>query len=126
MTTVESAKRLLALNRGWVIGADVREAAGLTIGVRPGGGSVERSRHPVDATTVTAPVADVWVASLGHDRALGLVRNDLPLDALEGVVDRLAVAVELLCHPFVRAAVEVEAKRLGLERRERRAKTADE
>src|SRR6188472_128521 len=60
------------------------------------------------------------------DGALGLVGEDLPLHALERVVDRLAVAAERLGHLLVRVSVEVETERLRLEPRQRRAEAADE
>ena len=52
--------------------------------------------------------------------------QDLPLDPLERVVDRLRVAAELPGHRLVRAALEIESKRVGLERRECRAEAPDE
>src|SRR6185503_16713192 len=61
-----------------------------------------------------------------EDGALGLVGEDLPLDPLERVVDRLAVAAERLGHLLVRVPVEIETERLRLEPRERRAEAADE
>src|SRR3954462_11284764 len=60
------------------------------------------------------------------DFARLLVGENLPLDALERVVDRLRVAAELLRHVLVRRALEVEAKRVGLERREAGAEAEDE
>src|SRR6185437_2183136 len=58
--------------------------------------------------------------------ALALVVQDLALDPLQSVVDRLRVALELLGHLLVRAPLEVEAERVRLERRERGAEAADE
>ena len=51
---------------------------------------------------------------LRGDGARRLVRDDLALDALEGVVDRLRIAVELERHRVVRLAVEIEPE-VGLE-----------
>ena len=61
-----------------------------------------------------------------QDLARLLVREDLPLHALQRVVDRLRVAAEALGHLLVRRAFEVEPQRVGLERRERRRQAADE
>src|SRR5581483_779851 len=55
-----------------------------------------------------------------------LVRDDLPLHALERVVDRLRVASELLGHVLVRRALEVEAQGIRLEIGEPGAETEDE
>jgi hypothetical protein len=57
----------------------------------------------------------VTVPGLLNDCAGGLVLQDLPLDPLEGVVDRFRVAAELRGHLFVGRALEVEAKRVGFE-----------
>src|SRR5918999_2219273 len=54
------------------------------------------------------------------------VREDLALDALERVVDRLAVAAELLGHLLVRETLEVAAEGVGLELREPGAEAEDE
>src|SRR5919197_4080448 len=61
-----------------------------------------------------------------QDFARLLVRDDLPLHALERVVDRLRVAAEPLGHLLVRRALEVEPQRVRLERREARAEAEDE
>src|SRR4051812_1347169 len=45
-----------------------------------------------------------------------LVRQDLPLHALQRIVDRLRVAAELGRHLLVGRAFEVEAQRVRLER----------
>src|SRR4051812_28429085 len=60
------------------------------------------------------------------DFARLLVGENLPLDALERVVDRLRVAAEALGHVLVGRSLEVEAKRVGLERREAGAEAEDE
>src|SRR5215470_6453225 len=52
--------------------------------------------------------------------------EDLPLDALERVVDRLRVAAEPFGHVLVGRALEIEAQRVRLERREARAEAEDE
>jgi len=54
------------------------------------------------------------------------VGQDLPFHALEGVVDRLAVALELVAHRLVGVAVEIETESLRLEPGEARAETADD
>src|ERR671930_1167288 len=61
-----------------------------------------------------------------QDFAALLVRDDLALHALQRVVDRLRVAAEPLGHVFVGRALEVEAERVGLERREAGAAAEDE
>ena len=53
--------------------------------------------------------------ALRGNGARRLVRDDLALHPLEGVVDRLRVAVELERHRVVRLAVEVEPERVRLE-----------
>src|SRR5664280_2031165 len=58
--------------------------------------------------------------------ARALVRQNLALDALQGVVDRLSVAAQLLCHLLVGRALEVEAKRIGFELRETRPEAEDQ
>src|SRR4029450_2344421 len=63
---------------------------------------------------------------LGHHLARVLVRDDLALHALEGVVDRLRVAAEVLGHLLVRAALEIQPERLRLERGQAAAETEDE
>src|SRR5205823_3284631 len=55
-----------------------------------------------------------------------LVADDLALDALEGVVDRLRVALEIDGHLLVRVPLEVEAQRARLERRKAGAEGEDE
>ena len=60
------------------------------------------------------------------DLARLLVRQDLPLHALQRVVDRLRVAAEVFRHLLVRRALEVQPQRVRLERRERRREAADE
>ena len=47
-----------------------------------------------------------------QDLAAGLVLEDLALDALEGVVDRLRVDAELLRHLLVGRSFEVEPERV--------------
>src|SRR5918999_2894018 len=63
---------------------------------------------------------------LVEDLAALLVQEDLPLDPLEGVVDRLRVAAEVLGHLLVGVAFEVEAKRVALERRQAGPEAEDE
>src|SRR5687768_1364260 len=63
---------------------------------------------------------------LREDFARRLVRQDLALDALERVVDRLAVAAQLLRHLLVREALEVAAEGVGLELREPGTEAEDE
>ena len=65
-------------------------------------------------------------ACSGEHFARLLVREDLPLDALQSVVDRLRVAVEILGHVLVGVALEVQRERLRLERREAAAEREDE
>ncbi len=48
-------------------------------------------------------------AGSGGNGARGLVREDLALHALERIVDRLAVAPELVAHRLVGMAVEIQA-----------------
>src|SRR5206468_2251803 len=55
-----------------------------------------------------------------------LMRQDLALHALQGVVDRLRVTTELLGHLLVRHALEVVAQRIRLEPREPGAEAEDE
>src|SRR5207302_5415438 len=55
-----------------------------------------------------------------------LVRQHLPLDPLERVVDRLRVAAELLGHLLVGRALEVQTQRVGLELRQPAAEREDE
>src|SRR5262245_20124409 len=55
-----------------------------------------------------------------------LVRVDLALDPLEGVVDRLRVAAELLGHLLVGRALEIQAERIRLELRQTCAEAEDE
>src|SRR5262249_36605111 len=52
--------------------------------------------------------------------------EDLPLDALERVVDRLRIAAEPFGHLLVGGALEIKAQRVRLERRETRAEAEDE
>src|SRR5881394_4202527 len=54
------------------------------------------------------------------------MREDLALDALQRVVDRLRVAAELFGHVLVGRALEIEAQGVRLERREARAEAEDE
>src|SRR6186713_1586156 len=72
------------------------------------------------------PPALPATACSGEHFARLLVREDLPLDALQGVVDRLRVAVEILGHVLVGVALEVQRERLRLERREAAAEREDE
>src|SRR3954468_14688812 len=65
-------------------------------------------------------------SSLREDFARALVRDDLPLHALERVVDRLRVAFEHLGHLVVGGALEVHAQRVRLKRREARAEAEDQ
>src|SRR5512133_1716433 len=67
-----------------------------------------------------------WRSALLQDFARLLVLDDLPLDPLERVVDRLGVAAELLGHLLVGRAFEVETQRVGLQLREPRAEAEDE
>ena len=62
-----------------------------------------------------APPTTKSDASLLKDFARLLVRDDLALHPLEGVVDRLRVAAEPVSHVLVGRAFEVEAERVGLE-----------
>src|SRR5262249_4184230 len=55
-----------------------------------------------------------------------LVHDDLPLDPLQGVVDRLRVHAQLIGHVLVRGALEVEPERVRLESRETCAEAEDE
>src|SRR5919201_1778772 len=55
-----------------------------------------------------------------------LVRQHLPLDALQRVVDRLRVAAELGCHLLVRRALEIQPQRVRLELRQARSQGEDE
>src|SRR4051812_7881961 len=66
------------------------------------------------------------VADLGEHRARVEMCPDLALDALERVVDRLAVAVDHLADHGVRVAVEVEREDARLEVREHRAQARDQ
>src|SRR5919106_95410 len=67
----------------------------------------------------TRPWLGAWhLGFLEQYLARALVVDDLALHALERVVDRLRVAAELRGHLLVRAALEVEPERIGLERRE--------
>ena len=63
---------------------------------------------------------------LVEDLAALLVLEHLALHALERVVDRLRVAAEILGHLLVRVALEIEAQRVRLERREAGAEAEDE
>src|SRR3954468_15490717 len=54
------------------------------------------------------------------------MRDDLALDALQRVVDRLRVAAELVGHVLVRRALQIEAQGIRLERREARAEAEDQ
>src|SRR5581483_11464518 len=63
---------------------------------------------------------------LDEDLARALVRDDLPLHPLEGVVDRLGVAAELFGHLLVGRPLEVHAQGVRLERREAGAEAEDE
>src|SRR5438874_11600769 len=65
-------------------------------------------------------------ARLKQNFAALLVLGDLALHALERVVDRLRVAAEPLGHVLVGRALQVQAKRVGLERRQPRAEAEDE
>src|SRR5436309_5957256 len=55
-----------------------------------------------------------------------LVHDDLALDSLQRVVDRLGVHLELHRHVLVRGTLEVETKRLCLQLRQSRAEAEDE
>src|ERR671925_1782825 len=55
-----------------------------------------------------------------------LVRQHLPLHALQGVVDRLRVAAELGRHLLVRRALEVQLQRVRLELGQPGAERKDE
>src|ERR671935_336869 len=55
-----------------------------------------------------------------------LVLENLPLDALKRIVDRLRVAAERGGHLLVRRALEVELERVGLELRKARTEREDE
>src|SRR5919106_4921926 len=75
----------------------------------------------------TRPWLGAWhLGFLEQYLARALVVDDLALHALERVVDRLRVAAELRGHLLVRAALEVEPERIGLERREAGAEGEDE
>ena len=69
------------------------------------------ARSSADATTPSTETAPAR-SGLRRNGARRLMRHDLPLHPLQRVVDRLAVALELLGHPLVRAAVEVQPERL--------------
>src|SRR5271165_7455987 len=54
------------------------------------------------------------------------VRSDLPLDALQGVVDRLGVARQPLAHLLVGVAVEVQREHAALELRQGARQASDQ
>src|SRR5918992_3247845 len=65
-------------------------------------------------------------SQLLQDLTRSLVREDLALDALQRVVDRLRVAAELLGHLLVGGALEVEPQRVRLQLREPASEGEDE
>src|SRR3954451_17763827 len=64
--------------------------------------------------------------TLVQDLAQLLVLQDLALHPLQGIVDRLRVAAQLLRHLLVGGAFEVELERVGLELRKAGAECEDE
>ena len=75
---------------------------------RPGIHSADSSARPRNTRSRRS-------GSLLQDLAFALVVQDLPLDPLQCVVDRLRVAGEFVGHVLVGGALEVEAQRAGLQ-----------
>src|SRR5215217_5342420 len=86
--------------------------------LRVAGGACPVRTHSDEVVGAThASPANPRTRSLVENLAALLVNQDLALHALEGVVDRLRVASELLRHLFVGTPFQVEPKRFALERR---------
>src|SRR6478672_4191193 len=89
-------------------------------------GCASTHRETTSASGSAGPPTTRSAASLLRDFAGLLVREDLPLHALQRIVDRLRVAAEPLRHVLVGRPLEVKAERVRLERRETGAEAEDE
>ena len=76
----------------------------------------DQALQPTHGPTLVASRPAIPGQRLEQDLALALVVEDLALDPLERVVDRLCVAPELFGHQLVGAPLEVETERIRLER----------
>src|SRR3954452_18263199 len=103
-----------AAARSWLTGSSERSKAG-----RDRRSWARRAKAPPTARTArtirTMTSQCGTGAPLQHDVAGVQVRADLALDALEGVVDGLAVAAELLADGRVRAPIQVQREHARLQ-----------